>query len=333
MSLTGLPLLVFGIMASLGAFGLTIWAWGRGGWWRPVTRTLGVLLCEALVLGTVGVAVNRSLEIFPSWSALLDQDRPPPPPTTIVADPTTKLDVWLHDRASEGARSGLVFEWKSTEVKAWHLPAPPVIYVPPRYFTATTARFPVVLIIAPAHAGPAQGGWDPHKVNLPLRADADVDRAVVLFLRTDHADPGMFARSLPRVLDEDLRTSARGWAVIGVGPDGGLGFAALSEEPVRFWSAVGVADDLGRLPKDLDKAHRYLDWQATLTIVGPPHGHPSGAPSPTPTASPSGSGKSPVRVVTRVQDRVPEALHWVYGRLPAPLTAPVTTAVDPNKPR
>src|SRR6266545_2314031 len=144
-------------MASLGAFGLTIWAWGRGGWWRPVTRTLGVLLCEALVLGTVGVAVNRSLEIFPSWSALLDQDRPPPPPTTIVADPTTKLDVWLHDRASEGARSGLVFEWKSTEVKAWHLPAPPVIYVPPRYFTATTARFPVVLIIAPAHAGPAPG--------------------------------------------------------------------------------------------------------------------------------------------------------------------------------
>jgi hypothetical protein len=304
-SLTGLPLLVFSIVASIGAFVLTILVWRRGGRWRTVTRTAGVLLCEALVLCTAGLVVNRSLgDLFPSWSALLNQDRAAPPPT-VVADPATKLDVWLHARAVEGTHNGLVFEWHPSGAAAWHLPAPPVIYVPPRYFTAKTARFPVVLVLAPVKAGPAQGAWDPHKINLIVpRSDDAPTPAVIVFLRTDRPDATVLTRTLPRILDGDLRTTARGWGMIGVDADAAAGLDALMQDPLRFWSAAAVVDDTG-LAKALAHPHALLDWQAT-TVLG--RGHTT-------------------------ESRLPEALRWVYGRLPAPLTTPLTGPVDPNAPR
>ena len=188
MSLTGVPLLVLGVVASLGALAGTVWFWRGANWWRPITRTAGVLACEALILVTTGLVVNRSLEIFPSWSALFNRHHAAPAPT-VVADPTTRLDVWLRSRAVEGARNGLVFEWRPAGVGTWHLTAAPVVYVPPRYFTATAARFPVVLVVAPTKAGPAQGAWDAHKLNQVVpHADAEVNPAVLVFLRTDHPD-------------------------------------------------------------------------------------------------------------------------------------------------
>ncbi|OLB81610.1 MAG: hypothetical protein AUI14_02750 [Actinobacteria bacterium 13_2_20CM_2_71_6] len=320
MSLTGLPLLVLSIVASAGAFVLTIWSWQRGGPWRVVVRTLGVLLCEALVLFSTGLVVNRALgDLFPSWSALLNQDRAAPPPT-VVAAPATKLDAWLHGRAVEGAHNGLVFEWKPTGEAGWHLSAPPVIYVPPEYFSATSAHFPVVLVVAPAKSGPAQGAWDPNKINLLVpRGNDDATPAVIVFLRTDHPDEPLLSRVLPKFLDGDLRTAARGWGVIGIGSDAAVGLDVLTEEPLRFWSAVAVADATGDLPKAVTKARAYLEWQAALTI----------APG---AAGKNQPGQSRVEVVARVDARLPAALRWVYGLLPAPLTAPVTGPVDPNAP-
>src|SRR5438270_71629 len=137
---------------------------------------------------TAGLVVNRSLEIFPSWSALFNRHHAAPAPT-VVADPTTRLDVWLHTRAVEGARNGLVFEWRPAGVGTWHLTAAPIIYVPPRYFTATAARFPVVVVVAPTRAGPAQGAWDPRKINqVVTHADSEVNSACFVVLRSDYQD-------------------------------------------------------------------------------------------------------------------------------------------------
>jgi hypothetical protein len=256
-SLTGVPLLVLSSLAALGVLAGTVWFWRGTAWWRPVVRAAGILACEALVLFTAGLVVNRSLEIFPSWSALFNRHKAAPPPT-VVADPGTRLDVWLHSRAVEGARNGLVFEWRPAGAAAWHLAAAPVIYVPPRYFTATALRFPVVLVVAPSHAGPAQGGWDPHKLNQVLpHADAEVNPAVLVFLRTDHPDETVLTHVVPAQLDEDLRAAARGWAVVGVDGDAGAAFAALHREPLRFWFAVA----LGARPTPPN----LLDWQATTT--------------------------------------------------------------------
>src|SRR2546421_3410024 len=288
----------------MGAIAGTIWCWGRGGRWRTVVRTAGVLVCEALLLFPAGLIVNRSLDLFPSWSALLDQDKKAPPPT-VVADPATKLDTWLHGRAVEGTHNGLVFEWHPSGAAAWHLPAPPVIYVPPRYFSATTARFPVVLVLAPAKAGPAQGAWDPHRINLIVpRSDDAPTPAVIVFLRTDRPDATVLTRTLPRILDGDLRTVSRGWGMIGVDTDAPTGLDALAQDPLRFWSgAAVVAGDAP--PKVQGHPQALLDWQGTL-VVG--RGHPP-------------------------DNRLSEALRWVYGRLPAPVTPPLTGPVDPNAPR
>jgi hypothetical protein len=333
-SLTGLPLLLLSLLASGGAFALTIWGWRRGGWWRPVTRTVGILACDALVLFTAGLLVNRSLEIFPSWPALFNQHHAAPPPT-VVADPSTRLDVWLHSRAVEGTHNGLVFEWRPTGSAAWHLSIAPVVYVPPRYFTATAARFPVVLVVASTKAGPAQGAWDPHKINLLVpRGDAEVNPAVIVFLRTDHPDEALLTHVLPKVLDADLRTAARGWAMISIGPTAAAGFGALAQDPVRFWSAVAVADGLDGLPKELARPHALLAGQATLIIVGSAApGHHVGSPAPVPSPGSSAPGQSRVEVVARADARLPAALHWVYQLMPAPLVAPVTGPVDPNAPR
>ncbi len=316
MGLTGLPLLVISIIVSLSAVAGTVWFWRGGEWWRPVARTVAILVCEALVLFTTGLAVNRALDIFPSWSTLFHQHRAAPPPTA-VADPATRLDDWLRGRTLEGARNGLVFEWRPGGAATWHLSTAPFVYVPPRYFTAKAARFPVVLLVAPAQAGPAQGGWDPHKVSvLVRRADRDVDPAVLVFLRTDHPDD-MLIRKLPEQLDEDLRTSARGWAVVGVGPAAPLAFDALPRDPLRFWAAVAVSETPGGLPKGLATIRADLDGQDTLTIVGGP-----------PSAARSG-----VDVVARPEDRVPHALQWAYRHMPAPLAAPITQPIDPAAPR
>ena len=307
MSLTGLPLLVLSAVASLGAVAGTVWFWRGTAWWRPISRTAGVLACEALILFTAGLVVNRSLEIFPSWSALFNRHHAAPPPT-VVADPGTRPDVWLHSRAVEGARNGLVFEWHPARAAAWHLEAAPVIYVPPRYFSATALRFPVVLVVAPSHAGPAQGGWDPRKINQVVpHADAEVNPAVLVFLRTDHPDETVLTKVLPGQLDEDLRTAARGWAVVGVGAD--AGFTALARDPLRFWFAVAIDGAPRPAPPD------ELAWQATLSIIERPPGHGS------------------VQVVARPEDRLPAAFQWVYRQLPAPLAAPLTGPVDPNAPR
>jgi hypothetical protein len=248
-SLTGLPLLVFSVLAAVAALILTVRYWGRGGRWRAVTRTVSVLLCEALALFAGGVIVNHALgDLFPSWSALLQQDRTAPPPP-VVADPATRLDVWLRSRALEGEHNGLVFDWRPVDATAWHLPDPPTIYVPPAYFTQHSARFPVVLVIAPSKDGPAQAAWDARKVNLLVpRTGGEVTPAVLVFLRVDHPDVTLLAQTLPERLDEDLRTSPRGWGVIGVAFDAAVALDSLVRAPLRFWSAAVVADGTGWLP-------------------------------------------------------------------------------------
>jgi hypothetical protein len=249
-SLTGAPLLVLGILASLGALVATIRYWRRGGRWRILTRTVGILVCEVLALATAGLIVNHALDdLFPSWSALFGPDRAVAAPT-IVADPTTGLDEWLRGHRAEGERHGLTFEWKPVGAAAWHLPAPPVISVPPAYFTATALRFPVVLVLSPA------------KLAAPV-ADGP---AIVVYLRVDRPDAMLLTQELPERLDGDLRVLARGWAVVGVGTDAGAGPLALTRAPTRFWSAVEVPEGNRPLPDVERGLPAYLDWQKSWTV-------------------------------------------------------------------
>jgi len=292
-ALTGLPLLVLAIAAALAAFGLTIRYWPRGGRWRILTRTTGVLVCEALVLFTAGLVVNRALDnLFPSWTTLLHQDSAPPP--AALAAPRSRLDAWLHTRAAQGAREGLVVDWTPPAARSWSLSAIPVLAVPPDYFTATAARFPVVVVVTPDGVPPP--------IDPP---------AIVVVLRTDRLDPTFLTRTLPAALGADLRVAPHGWGVVGVGADAAAGLDALDRDSARYWSAVAAADAADRLPDAVFAPRDLAGGQAALTIAGG-----SGGALPA-------TGR--VQVVGPVPERLPAALRWVYAHLPAPLAAPLPT--------
>jgi hypothetical protein len=130
-ALTGSPLLVLSLIATLGAVVMTALCWRRGGRVRVLTRTGCILLCQALALFTGGLFINDTFDdLYPSWSTLFQPDTAPSP-TTIAAGPDTSLDLWLKGHVTDAGRKGLVFDWKPRELPSWRLPAAPTVYVPP----------------------------------------------------------------------------------------------------------------------------------------------------------------------------------------------------------
>jgi hypothetical protein len=60
MTLTGLPLIITTALLTVLVLAGTILLWSRFGRWRLLTRSLGVVLAQALVVATVGLIANRS---------------------------------------------------------------------------------------------------------------------------------------------------------------------------------------------------------------------------------------------------------------------------------
>ncbi len=337
-SLTGLPLLVCGIVATLLGFAGTVFLWRRGGRWRLLSRTGLVLLCEALAVFTGAVATNRALDLYPSWATLF-QKAAPPPPQNAVADPATSLDVWLKGRAADGARKGLYFDWKPTGLASWHLAAVPTVFVPAAYFTSTALQFPVVVVAAAEKSGPAQAAWDDKQTaaaDMVRAAEGQGNPAIVVFVRTAKPDTGpLLATELPTRLDNDLRVAPRGWAAVGIGADAPMALTVLGEAPGRYRAAVAVADGGAGLPATLvAKAGKIRADQSALLIAPEAAGSAAlgsgkslcvGAPA----SGPALCADSQVAQdsVDRPQDRLPAALRWTFDEVPAPLAPPITGPV------
>jgi hypothetical protein len=302
-SLTGLPLLVCGIVATLLGFAATVFLWRRGGRLRLLSRTGLVLLCEALAVFTGAIATNRALDLYPSWATLF-QKAAPPPPQNAVADPATSLDVWLKGRAADGARKGLYFDWKPDGLASWHLAAVPTVFVPAAYFTSTALLFPVVVVAAPDKVGPPQAGWDDKQAADVVRAaEGDGNPAIVVFLRTAKPDAGpLLATDLPTRLDNDLRVGPRGWAAVGIGVDAPMALSALAEKPGRYRAAVAIAEGGALLPATVTAKAAKVPVDQSATVID-------------------------ANTFGRPQDRLPEALRWACDEVPAPLAPPITGPV------
>ena len=190
MRLTGVPLILLAAIVTAVAGAATVRWWSsRGG---RSTRVVSVLLVETLAVLTVGLAVNRHEEFYPSWQALGGD--------TGTATHTERVRAGLLD-ARLPAES---FAWRPSGYPAWHLAGPPRITLPADYRARPDVAFPVVL----------RFGTD----------NARTGKAVTVTLSPTAATTPDDLLALAHELRRDLRVTGSGWAV----PAGPLGALIVS---------------------------------------------------------------------------------------------------------
>ncbi|WP_433293281.1 hypothetical protein ACQP2F_30235 [Actinoplanes sp. CA-030573] len=209
MSLTGLRLIALAAAALVGVAAATVWLWPRGARLRPVTRTLTVLLVEALTVLTVGLVVNRHEQFYPSWQALRGD-------TGTVATTAVVHAGVLDHHVPPGP-----FAWRPHDLAAWHLAAPPTVTLPADYAIRATVTFPVVLALG---------------VPPPALGDA----VLVRLAPTPRTTAGALL-GLPSALRHDLRVTATGWDVVGGGP---LGAAFVAAAPAGLATRDRTPDEV-----------------------------------------------------------------------------------------
>ncbi|RZU54208.1 hypothetical protein EV385_6156 [Krasilnikovia cinnamomea] len=142
MRLTGIPLLVLAGAATLIAAAATVYAWPRGGRLRRVlTRTVGVVVVEALLVSTIFLGVNRDQSFYPSWDALAGGSG---------AGDATPAAAHPSEPPPVTGRFG-------PAVRGWHLAEPPTVVTPAGYAARPGTTYPVIVVLtAAAHLAEAR---------------------------------------------------------------------------------------------------------------------------------------------------------------------------------
>lgn len=313
MGLTSTALIVLAIVATVAAAVLLVVVWRRpsiathGGVRAVLARSGTLLLCEALLLLSAGLVLNRQFDLYPTWASLLGQTGANSQTST-----TTKgLTGWLESKAADGSRDGLLFPWRPKGEAASNLATTPLAFVPAAYFQQTTASFPVVVVVAPSGATAAQGAWDGSDVARLLHKDRPV---VVVFVRTDRPNATLLGTTLPAALDQDLRVSAHGWAIVGAGDAAPAAVAAVGRNADRYGIVAAVTSGTAGVPAALTQAVPRLPVGIASSIV---------------TGAASGSGAK--NVVGEASARLGAALDWAYPLLP-PALDPAAMLSQPSPP-
>jgi lysyl-tRNA synthetase class 2 len=201
MALTGLTLIALTMLATAAAVAGTILLWSRFGQWRLLSRTVGVLLCEALVVLSVGLIANRHEQFYPSWQALAGN--------TGTKSTTAPRKAGRLDGLFGPGRSKLA--WRPPGSAAWHLTSSAEVAVPPGY--RAHPSFPALL---------ALGGRPP--------ASGLVSVVAYPAVRTSAAA----LADLPALLGVDLRVTGHGWALVASSAQAGLAARLVQDDPGRF---------------------------------------------------------------------------------------------------
>jgi lysyl-tRNA synthetase class 2 len=207
-TLTGRPLFLCAAAVTVLAAVLLVRFWPRGKRLRPLARTAGILLLEALLVFTVGLEVNRREDFYPSWAALVGDTG-----TGTVVD---RVRAGMLDGAIHPGRAD-VLAWQPADLAAWRLAGPPRLVLPADYGTLPADRFPVLLDLVPPGAVATAEQPTPGAVTVVAVPTRDTTAAALL--------------SLPSDLCHDLRVTTSGWAVEGSGPQGALAAAFAKDAP------------------------------------------------------------------------------------------------------
>jgi lysyl-tRNA synthetase class 2 len=240
MTLTGIPLIILAFGATGVVATVTVRGWSRFGRWRYAVRTGGVLLCQALVVAGIGLAVNRSEQFYPSWAALAGN---------------VGAAAVQHGRTAgrlDGELAAGPVTWHPPGVSAWRLSAAPTVSVPPAYETSAGLSYPVVLELRYTGRTPAPGA-----VTVTLAVTA---RTTVAALA-----------SLPAALGRDVRVGAGGWAVVAPASLARLADGLAQSAPQRYGAVALVgAGRAGLKPVAASLIGRRMPdpWFARFTARG-----------------------------------------------------------------
>ncbi|MFB9238626.1 hypothetical protein ACFFWC_24385 [Plantactinospora siamensis] len=335
--MTGVPLLAMVAVLTAAVIAATVLGWRRGNRPRRVlTRAVGVLLAESLVLLTIGLAVNRSEGFYPSWHDLLHPGGPSEPVLTSRAG---ALDGWLRDHVGNLATGAASFPWRPAGWADWRLGGPPTLVVPAGYLDHPSWSYPVVLVLSDSAGGwseadaaaaalavedprPAPSGARGATPATPAGAAVAGDAAVFVLARVEPATtPAALTRSMPASLSQDLRVSGHGWALVGSAGAQTLARRAVATDPARY----GALAVLWPVPPD---SGRQLPAGSTSGPAGDPSGRPT-LPVGVPVAA-FGTEPHTVSPVAGVPAELRRALLWAVRQTPPPMAAPAPLIPPPN---
>lgn len=202
MHITGLPLIIVVVLVTGGAVAGTVALWSRGGRWRLPIRTGGVLLCEALVVLSAALIVNREQDFYPSWQSLTGATGPA---AAVTARPAGDLDTTF---GPGRLRAG----WQPVDAGGWQLQSVPRVTVPATYPDGRRSYPALVALGVPA-----------------VRADL-----VEVSVQPSAVTTADALADLPGRLSTDTRVTGHGWVLV-AGPASALLATGLAErDPGRF---------------------------------------------------------------------------------------------------
>jgi hypothetical protein len=202
MRITGVPLVLVVVLAAGGAVTGTVLGWHRGGRWRLPIRAGGVLLCEALVVLSAGLIVNRQQDFYPTWQSLTGDTGPA---AAVTVRRAGDLDA-VFGPGTLGA------DWQPPGSAGWRLRSVPRITVPAAY-PDDRRSYPVLVALG---ARPARSDL----VEVGAQPSADTTAGAL-------AD-------LPGRLSADLRVTGHGWALVAGPPSARLAAGLAGQDPSRF---------------------------------------------------------------------------------------------------
>ncbi len=335
-----LIVLCAGLAVLVGA--ATVVVWRRFGRWRLVTRPVGVLLFEVLLLITVGLVVNRAERFYPSWQALRG-DVAEQAPVVAAPLPDGMLDPWLRERAAPDG--SVTVSWEPAPHQGWRLRSAPTLAVPAGYLRQPGAYPAVISLLDARHS------WDvPRTATVARAATESAGPAVLLALApSPQTGAGDFGAAVVTELDRSLRLTRNGWALVAPVAEVGRAVELIRGVPVRFSSLTVLTTDHAGPQVTVDGLPATFPV-ALVKPTGPrqsPSATPSrSAPGPGPSArgTPTGGTPSPTapatgRVIATVLPSAAgvewaTALSWAFRQVPAPLAPPVSLpSLPPEAPR
>ncbi|HEU4347678.1 MAG TPA: hypothetical protein VFR35_07805 [Actinoplanes sp.] len=324
-SLTGTPLIVLTCLGTVVSLLVTLVWWQRGGRLPLLRRLCGVLLTEALLMATVGLAVNRAQLFYPTWADLTAAGRTHATTYPVAAG---HLDRWLAAQPADRTGADSIFTWHPTGWTDWRLASPPTVVTPPGYLGHPGWRYSVVVV-----ADDRGTSWSPATEESAARsAEHAAGPVVLVFLTTSPATPAAtLASRLPDALSGALRVTAHRWAVVASPTTAAVAERAVLLAPGRY-PIMAVAEPatappaITRISPAGPAAHRQVPGGRVPSL-------PAGVTTAVAGWAPGVVAGQAERLTATGADVLGAALVWACLQTPPPLAPSAPTATRlPSQP-